>query len=262
MLCGYILSSRLEIHNSTINTKKRKMKKLLVAAFSMLILNATYAQDNSDEDMILNERIGLDGSPMPAGHDHEDVIDHPLWSHLTTLTISPFQYTESGVGVGLSYERALDHEGYLSVYVPVIAAFKLRTNNSYDSYYYGNNYNPTNYMFYVNPGVKFYPTGMGRCKYAVGPNAVIGYGQRNLYNNYYYNTYDPYSQTSYVPYGGTYDRWILGMMINNSLNINATPHLYVGAEMGFGFTYFDRIGGINYGVKFLTQGAFKIGYTF
>lgn len=231
------------------------MKKLIAAAFSMLLFSASYAQENSDDDGILNEKIGRDGSPMPTYHEEGPHQGH--WSHLTTIALSPFQYTESGVGAGLSYERALDHDGILSVYVPVIASFRLRTNNNYSPYYYGGYNNTTNYMFSAMPGVKFYPTGMGKVKYAVGPNAVIGYGQRTMYDNYY----DPLTySTSY--YAGTYDRWILGMMINNSLNVNATPHLYIGAEMGFGFTYFDNIGGINYGVKFLTQGAFKIGYTF
>jgi|GEM_PF-1941033 len=237
------------------------MKKFIAAALSILALNTSFAQDN-DEDAILRDRIALDGSPMPGGMDHDHDMPHQHWNHLTTIAISPFQYTESGVGVGLSYERAMDPDGILSLYVPAIASFRLRNNNNYDPYYYGyNNYNRTDYTLYLMPGVKFYPTGMGKCKYAVGPNAVIGYGQRTMEGYHpYYNT-NTYT-TSYPYIIGTYDRWMLGMMINNSLNVNATPHLYIGAEMGFGFTYFDRIGGYNYGVKFLTQGSFKIGYTF
>ncbi|WP_345077348.1 hypothetical protein [Nemorincola caseinilytica] len=240
------------------------MKKLLVAAFSMLLFNAAYAQDNSDDDGILNERIGLDGSPKPGGHD--DGPHHGHWNHLTTLALSPFQYTENGVGVGLSYERALDHEGIISAYMPVIASFNVRNNNNNNYYnYYGNYNRGTDYMFYAMPGVKFYPTGMGKVKYALGPNAVVGYGRRSNYgyaDPYYYT----YSGTSiyYPPSYYTSNRFILGMMLNNSLNVNATPHLYIGAEMGFGFTYLDMNTRYNYneGMKFLTQGSFKIGYTF
>lgn len=234
------------------------MKKLLVAAFSMLLLNPVFAQDNSDDDGILNERIGLDGSPKPACHDDGPHGCH--WNHLTTLAIAPFQYTETGVGFGLSYERALDPDGIISAYVPAIGAFNVRSNNNY----YGNYYGGTNYMFSVMPGVKFYPTGMGRVKYALGPNAVIGYGRHTDYgyvDPYYYT----YSGTSYyAPSYYSSNRFILGMMLNNSLNVNATPHLYIGAEMGFGFTYLTMNTRYNYneGMKFLTQGAFKIGYTF
>lgn len=235
------------------------MKKVIAAAFSMFLFTASFAQDN-DDDGILNEKIGRHNSEHATGHYTDDGggAHQGHWSHLTTIALSPFQYTESGVGVGLSYERALDHEGIISVYVPAIASFSLRTNNGYN-YYYGYN-QPTNYLVSLMPGVKFYPTGMGKVKYAVGPNAVIGYGQKTLDNMY---VYDP-MYTSYPSsyYYGTYERWMLGMMINNSLNVNATPHLYIGAEMGFGFTYFDNVGGINRGVKGLTQGAFKIGYTF
>lgn len=237
------------------------MKGLIITAFSLLVFGAAYAQDN-DDDGNTNERNELDGRPRIERRMNSD----KHWPHLTTIAFAPFQYSENGVGVGLSYERALDHNGIISAYVPLIATFNLR-NRRDDPYYYGGGYYPQNYnnnnpsvMFYAMPGVKFYPTGMGKVKYAVGPSAVIGVGQKAMYDDVYY--YDPngygYTTTTY----GVYDRLLLGMMINNSLNIHATPHLYVGAEMGFGFTYFDRVNNYNRGVTFLAQGSFKIGYTF
>jgi hypothetical protein len=260
-----MLSSQSKFTTQHINTKKYTMKKLFAAAFSVLLLSyaatSSFAQE-ADEDGILNEKIGRDREMLPGSSHYNEGntgAHKGHWSHLTTIALSPFQYTESGVGVGLSYERAIDHEGMLSVYVPAIASFRLRNNDYNSPYYYGYGYNnETNYLVTLMPGVKFYPTGMGRVKYAVGPNAVIGYGRRTMYDNYVYTPL----YSSYPPYYGTYERWMLGMMINNSVNVNATPHLYIGAEMGFGFSYFDNIGGINYGVRFLTQGAFKVGYTF
>ncbi len=238
------------------------MKGLLIAAFSLFLCGTTYAQDNGsdNEDGITSEKTGLDGSPMPAPHLHMETN----WRHYATLAISPLQYTENGVGLGLSYEHALDHEGIISLYVPAMATFHLKRQYE-DPYYYNtttypynsNTNNNASLMFYVMPGVKFYPTGMGRVKYAVGPNAVIGVGQKAEYNT----MYDPYYGSNGYTYG-VYNRFLLGMMVNNSLNINATPHLYVGAEMGFGFTYYDKVGSYNRGVTFLTQGAFKMGYTF
>ncbi len=234
------------------------MKKLFVAALSILSFSTgAFAQDG-DDDRILNEKIGLDGSPMPGKRNGMVDMNAPSWMRRTTIALSPFQFTESGVGVGLSYERAVEPQGMLSVYVPFIASFSVN-NNNYD--YYGSQRvnNMPNYMMYAMPGVKFYPTGMGRCKYAVGPNAVIGYGRR--YDNYYYPMYN--SQYIYAPYyyTGSRERFLLGMMINNSVNVHVAHHLYIGAELGFGFTYFDRVGGYNEGVNFLTQGSFKIGYT-
>ncbi len=228
------------------------MKKLLITALSVMLLSNVNAQENSDDDGPMNERISLDGSPQPRNK----MFNNTNWNQLTTISLSPFQYTENGVGVGLSYERALDIDGYISAYVPFIATFNMQDNR--DMYNYNNQYeNRNNIMFYAMPGIKFYPTGMGRVKYAVGPSAVIGVGQKTI--DYYY--YDPY-----YGYGtsrnGTYDRVLFGMMINNSLNIYATKRVYVGAEMGFGFTYMDIINNVNRGVTFLTQGSFKIGYTF
>jgi hypothetical protein len=238
------------------------MKGLIIAAFSLFLFGSSYAQDvDADDEGTPSNGSHLDGHPAPGNHVHFD----RHWCDVTTIALSPFQYSENGVGVGLSYERALDPDGIISVYVPGILTFNLRNNNG-DRYYnsysgtYNNNYNDNNIMFYAMPGVKFYPTGMGKVKYAVGPSAVIGAGQRAMYDNIY--MYDQNGNGYLTSAYGVYDRFLLGMMINNSLNINATPHLYVGAEMGFGFTYFDRVNNINQGVTFLTQGAFKIGYTF
>jgi hypothetical protein len=237
------------------------MKGLLLTAFSLLVFGASYAQDDDNEGPT-RERSALDGTPIANQYSRRN-MDRP-WCSKNTIALAPFQYSENGVGVGLSYEHALDPDGIISLYVPMLATFNLKDNDYRDPYYtgyYGPQETNNNVMFYAMPGIKFYPTGMGKVKYAVGPSVVAGFGQKTQYiNNYVYDPINSY----YVPaYGyGTYDRFLLGMMINNSLNINATPRLYVGAEMGFGFTYFDRVGDVNQGVTFLTQGAFKIGYTF
>ncbi len=230
------------------------MKSILLTALSLLLIGGAYAQEDEPGNVgILSEKSSLDGSPRPSFHQH-NMDKH--WSDFTTIALSPFQFTENGVGVGLSYERAIEPDGIISVYVPVIATFNIR-NDQYDPYYGTPYQNNNNVMFYAMPGVKFYPTGMGRVKYAVGPSVVVGAGQKATTSNYY----DPYYK-AYYNAPGVYDRFLLGMMINNSLNINATAHLYVGAELGFGFTYIDRINTINQGTTFLTQGSFKIGYTF
>ncbi len=243
------------------------MKGLILTACTLLVFGATYAQDNgSDDDGITNERIALDGSPKPGRDGGLD------WNRLTTIAIAPLQFTENGVGLGLSYERALDRNGIISAYMPAIATFNMnhhndRYYNGYynDPYYYGN---PTpSYMVYLMPGVKFYPTGMGKVKYAVGPNAVIGMGQRTTrydYPVYPYTTSSYYNPgyITYMPSEVIENRLLLGMMVNNSLNIMATNHLYIGAELGLGFTYYDKVGKYNEGVNFLAQGAFKMGYTF
>lgn len=233
------------------------MKGLLITACSLFLFGATYAQDNksdnrSDDDATSTNVGTMDGMPAP---NHRHYHTELPWNHVSTIALAPFQYSENGVGVGLSWEKALDEDGIVSVYVPLIATWNLNKRNN-DYYYYGNSQNHTNSMYYLMPGIKFYPTGMGRVKYAVGPSAVVGVGQK-MNDNVYYPYY-----SSYASYGTMENRFLFGMMINNSLNVNATPRLYIGAEMGLGFSYFDRVNNINHGMTFLTQGSFKIGYTF
>ena len=103
------------------------------------------------------------------------------------------------------------------------------------------------------PGIKIYPTGCyGMAKYAIGPSLVIADGRRT--NSYY----DPY----YYSFTSTEDHFVLGMMINQSLNISPTPHLYLGTEMGLGFSYINNVGGVAQGTEALFQFNFKIGYRF
>jgi hypothetical protein len=233
------------------------MKGLLLTACALLLFGAANAQDNkgdnrNDDDMSVSSPSALDGSPRPD-HGQMHVMHHPecAWNDVQTIALAPFQFSENGVGVGLSYERALDPDGIISVYVPAIATWNLARYNDYYGGTYGGH---TNSMFYLMPGIKFYPTGMGRVKYAVGPSVVVGAGQKVMDN-----IYDPiygYPSTTLQ------NRMIFGMMLNNSLNVSATPHLYIGAELGMGFTYIDRINNVNHGSTFLIQGSFKIGYTF
>ena len=246
-----------------LHTKQINMKGLLITALSLFLFGAAHAQDNksdnrSDDDAsstTVSNASSLDGSPMPGHHFH---MERP-WNHVQTIAIAPFQFSENGVGVGLSYERALDPDGIVSVYLPVIATWSLnRRDNYYGSYNPNYNNNQSNSMYYFMPGIKFYPTGMGRVRYAVGPSAVLGVGQKVTDGT----TYDPYYGYPVNTYGTLENRLLFGMMINNSLNIHATAHLYIGAELGLGFTYFDRVNNYNEGVKPLVQGSFKIGYTF
>jgi len=168
------------------------------------------------------------------------------------ISLAPLAVTDQGVGFGLAYERSLDSKGMFSFYLPLAYSFRIQEDNYYGSQYYDR----TEYMFYAYPGIKVYPTGaFGKVRYGIGPSLVIGTGSQ--YDDRYYS--QPY------PYTGTMafvDRFILGTMINNSLNINPTNRLHLGLELGLGVTYVNKIGGRNYGTQPLVQSAFKIGYRF
>jgi len=211
---------------------------------------------NGSEDVFESER--------PAHHSlHHHMVreDAPAGPKLhykpDVLAIAPLQFSENGLGIGLSYERVLDKDGYISFYLPLIATFDLNNGTYVDNN--GNTQNGnTDVMLYAMPGIKFYPTGSsGQVKYAIGPSLVIGSGQKSSSNT----TYDPGIGT-YVSTYAVQQHFLLGLMINNSLNINPSPHIYIGLEGGMGFTYLNRVGGLNQGTEFIGQGGFKVGFRF
>lgn len=141
----------------------------------------------------------------------------------------------SALGLGISYERVLDKNAVLSFYLPVAYSFKNNNNSSY-------NYNTGNYntnkstMLWVYPGLKVYPTGSnGIVRYAVGPSLSFGTGNRN----YYTSVYDPQTST-YKDVEANQDIFVMGLLINNSLNIQPTPKLHLGLELGLGIPYYTN----------------------
>lgn len=171
------------------------------------------------------------------------------------VAVSSLAFSENGIGAAVSYEKAIDKDGIIAFTLPLTATFNL---NGEQESLDGKNEDA---MFYVSPGLKFYPTGSyGTLKYAVGPSLVLGAGQKTTggYTTQW-NAYSPV--TVFEPYN-TRTKLMMGIMINNSLNINPTDHLYMGIECGFGFTYINRLNNENFGVTGIVQGGFKIGYRF
>ena len=170
------------------------------------------------------------------------------------LALAPLQFTENGLGAGLSYERVIDKSGIISFYLPAM----LTLNLSNGTYYNNNTATYVNghqdMMIYAMPGIKIYPTGCyGVVRYAIGPSLAIATGEK--------------SSQVYTGYGGassyeTQPHIMVGMVINNSININPTPRIYLGLEFGFGFTYLNQVNGLNQNTNGLVQGSFKIGYRF
>ncbi len=169
------------------------------------------------------------------------------------LYFSPMKFTENGVGFELGYEHGLDAGGIVAVNLPLVATFNMSNGNLDKG-------NKQDAMFYFTPGIKFYPTSsFGKVKYSLGPSLVLAAGEEtqnfpilNTYPAAYYNTYtDNYITKSKVQ---------LGVMINNSLNINPTAHFTMGLDFGFGFTYITKIDGETQNMRGLVQGGFKLGY--
>lgn len=209
---------------------------------------------NGSEDVFESVRAQKASPASRHSHDDTDVEETVKMKYKPNiLSLAPLQFSENGLGVGLSYECALDKKSIIAFYIPVAATFDL-SNGTYfnpntNTYQNGK----TDGMYYAMPGIKVYPTGnTGLVRYAIGPSLVVGIGQSSS------ATYDANNNFVYL----TQTHSILGMIVNNSLNINPSPHVYLGIELGLGFTYLNRIGGLNQGTETLVQGGLKIGFRF
>ncbi len=178
------------------------------------------------------------------------------------LSLSPIHMTNiSPIGFGMSYERVLDKKNIVSFYLPVAYSFRDESYNYYSNPYY---YRNDRKMVWAYPGVKIYPTGSdGVVRYGVGPSLAIGGGGFK----YTETTYDPF--TGQQQYHEVEDNiFALGLIVNNSLNIQPTPKLHLGLEMGIGVPYYTnerRAGNYYYNVLRdapLVQFNLQFGYRF
>lgn len=212
------------------------MKKILLALLPALLLGTAYAQDKEENTETVSKP-----SCCPN-------MTNKIWY------VSPIKFTENGVGFELGYEHGIDKGGIVAYNLPLVATFNL----AHDDLALGNKQDP---MVYFMPGIKFYPTSSyGKVKYSLGPSLVVGYGQQTDRYDYYI---DPYYFPNPItkPYDFvTRDKFLLGVMINNSLNINPSAHFALGLDFGFGFTYINTLDGVTQNMRGLLQGGFKMGY--
>jgi len=181
------------------------------------------------------------------------------------LSFAPVQMTNTSVtGLGVHYEYMFDKKGMFALYIPLVWSINTNDNSYYNGYSYQNQ---TYSLFWAYPGLKIYPAGSHhKVSYGVGPSLAIGAGTRP----YTFTNYDPNTGNSYTVTENK-DVFQMGIMVNNSLNIQPTPHLYLGVEMGLGIPYIHNNDNNNYNYNGntynysdepLVQFNFKIGYRF
>ncbi|MFI5196767.1 MAG: hypothetical protein ACHQD8_06735 [Chitinophagales bacterium] len=204
---------------------------------------------DSFEDMLHPFRHHIRKPDNSDGKTTEKINYRP-----NVLALAPLQFSENGLGAGLSYERAIDKNGIIAFYLPLMLTLNLSNGTYYDNNTgtYVNGHQDK--MFYAMPGIKIYPTGCyGVVRYAIGPSLAIATGEKSSQGYTVGTGSSTYQTQSHV---------MVGMVINNSININPSPRIYLGLELGFGFTYLNRINGLNQDTNGLAQGSFKIGYRF
>lgn len=172
------------------------------------------------------------------------------------LRVSPATVFYGGTGGGLSYERFLDNDRKVSLYLPV--SFGMRR------YMIGKTSVPAggndmNYSFMFNPGIRMYPKGQRRVSYAVGASVFVTRGSENGFmqeSNGAYNAYAERSETR------------MGSLISNSLTVNISKRLNIGLEALVGCSFYSRIGNKTNsevqreGVSQMTGIILQLGYRF
>ncbi|MBS1585899.1 MAG: hypothetical protein JSS82_10190 [Bacteroidetes bacterium] len=185
------------------------------------------------------------------------------------VTFAPANVTENGFGIGMSYEHAFGKKGIVALYFPVSVSFgDVNGDPSYPGYNSGNgtfSRTYTNVSFMIGP--KIYPTGCrGKVRYALAPVLTLVTGQRpaESMDNYYYAYYNNYNYPYYNGnyYNGNVENFQFGGMLINSLNMNPSKHLYIGLELGWGFTWINRLANIDQNTRMTAQFAFRLGYRF
>jgi hypothetical protein len=202
--------------------------------------------------------------PIQHGRLRDNAYDGAAYGK-NILSLSPVHMTNtSATGFGISYERILDKNRILSLYFPVAFSFKT-SNNTYNNItgYYDKDKST---MLWLYPSLKIYPTGStGIVRYSVGPMLAIGSGS----SSYKRQTYDP--NTGNYNYEKTSeDLFVLGLLVNNSLNIQPTPKIHLGLELGIGIPYYTNENSNNatyyysntYSDGPIVQFNFNIGYRF
>lgn len=146
------------------------------------------------------------------------------------INVSPFKALDSGPGFGISYERLLDKNGYFGLLLPFTMTIP-------DSYYIpvGTEGKDNSEMYYFSPTLKVYPFGQKRVTYAVGPTLYAGVGKR-------WNNYTDYNPTTgvYISREEQWERFRMGMIVNNFVNFQITSRFQIGLNAGVGPRYIDR----------------------
>ena len=165
------------------------------------------------------------------------------------LSVSPVQMSErTPTGIGMQYERFIGSNDRISLCLPLAYSFG-----------HSDPCDPTirARVFYAYPGVKFYPFGTQHMiSYAVGPSLAFGKGTTNC------DCTEPVQNIGDEKPKTCKPVTEMGALINNSISLQATAHVYVSGEIGIGATYLNKENGQDLGTDLMLQLNVRVGYRF
>lgn len=264
ILCAFTATAQDKIYEANGNVIEAKVKSLnpRTAVYTRWndMNGPEYSILKNDIDKIVyqdgrEERFEKDSRlrwMFPNHPGFRNSLTSPMALKRHVLAIAPLFFSEDGYGLSFSYEEAIGKQGIIAYTLPVSIAFN---NNRRYYYNYGNEERNNDVMFYFTPGLKFYPTSYyGKTKYAIGPSLLLGAGTHTERLDYVYNP--PYNENK------SQSKFVLGVLVNNSVTINATPNFNIGFDFGLGFSYINILDGARKSITGLVQGGIKLGYRY
>lgn len=263
-----LLSAIFSVANAQDVIIRRNGKIIECKVIEVGINNVTYrlGKEESDASFIIRKNelssIRLENGVTVYMNERQEAENEknqrrgmPFGANL--INFSPFKALDSGAGLGISYERIIDKQGYFGIILPLTLTLpdNYTSSFSYDS-------RSGNEVFYFSPGLKIYPAGQRRVTYAVGPNLFTGFGHRWVYNNFY----DP-KTGSYTNTEGRAKIFRFGLMVNNYINFQITPKFQLGLNAGLGSRYIENEKYLNInnrmrGIELTGEFMFNLGLRF
>ncbi len=195
------------------------------------ILLITY--ENGDFDVI--NKILEEEKPVKADLTR-NFARNIIHYHMFDLVFGDFAF---------SYERILSN-GQIGIKIPVSVGYDFYS-DIYDF----------NSVFYSGVGVNFYPTGQGKWRYFVGPQARVGLGKQTDWV-YYYDDNGNYLYDEAVEDEGIYTRFF----VDNGVMFTPVRNFSISAAASVGIRYFPEA---SYNEDVIHPDgwfAFNIGYRF
>lgn len=168
------------------------------------------------------------------------------------ITVAPLSIIDKGLGIGFSYERMLDKEQKIAFVIPVDFVFDDLNNDNW------NGDRSSNLFYtYASPGIIFYPAGLRKVNYGIGPNLMFAYGTGDewRFNSNGWETFESYSN------------FRMGLMVNNYLLMNVKEKIAIQVNFGLGLRYINTYTYENnitesFPVNVMGQFKFTVGYRF
>lgn len=240
-------------------------KKIILSLFMLaFFFNTTQAQRHRDSD-----RFNYEREYKAKKKELEDLREKMEKAEKTEKTklnrqkaevygrnfirFTPIKFLDlNAAGFGLEYEHLLGKSKRFGINIPVTLMFKQNRVPGLFGVDEELHYSP---YFYINPGLKIYPSGQKKVTFATGPSLMVGYGadKQWITVNTPTSSYTQYTERENVR---------LGLIIMNYLNFQFTPEFSMSIDAGIGIRYINHYTNPDHFDDINPTGQFSLGFSY